>query len=99
VDGAGGRSGRDRLVHQWRLPLGPLLLSVAVAVVLAVLWRRGSHTYRHGSQARRVVFAALALIVPALLVYPLLVAESELHTRRSIVERYAVEALAHRGRC
>ncbi len=72
--------------RQWRLPLGPLLLSIAVAVVLAVLWRRGSHTYRHGSQARRVVFAVLALIVPALLVYPLLVAESDLHTRRSIVE-------------
>ncbi len=81
--------------RDWRLPVGPLLLCVAVAVTIALAWRKGSRAYRHGSQARRVVFAICALIVPSLLVYPLLVAEATAHTRRSIVSQYAVEALAH----
>jgi signal transduction histidine kinase len=79
----------------WELSREPLLLTTAAAGVAALAWRRGAPWIRHGSQARRVAVASLALVVPSILLYPSLADVADRAKTRLITERFAVETLAH----
>jgi signal transduction histidine kinase len=79
-----------------RLPPGPLLLPAIVAIMAAGAARYVAPQYRRASQALRLVALFLALAVPSLVCYPMVVTLTEAQTRAIIAGPLAREALAHR---
>ena len=82
----------------WRevpLPHLPLVLMAVLAASVAYLARFGVPWYRHGSQATRMAALFLALLVPALLLYPSLVHFVDGAKMRLIETQYAVETRSH----
>ncbi len=68
---------------------------MAAAGVAALVASRGLAWFRRGTQARRLVTIYVALLVPTLLTYPLLL-DAVVRTKRHLVAtEYAVEALNH----
>ncbi|HWJ56988.1 MAG TPA: HAMP domain-containing sensor histidine kinase, partial [Vicinamibacterales bacterium] len=74
---------------------GPLVLfSVAVAAT-AWLTRRGIPWFRHGSQASRLGWLLVALLIPAWLLYPVLVGVVERVKTRLVEDDYAKQVRSH----
>lgn len=82
------------VLTNWNIPRAPLLLTVASAGLLALLWRRTSAWFRHASEGGRVLAAMLMLIVPSVLLYPSLADVAERSRQQWIEERFATETLA-----
>ena len=86
--------GRVSLVDA-EYPVLPALLVVAACVVAASLARRIVPWYRHTSQAARLLAAFVAILVPAITLYPSVAFHAD-HARRRLVERqYATQAANH----
>ena len=66
-----------------------------LAASVAYLARYGVPWYRHGSQATRMAALFLALLLPALLLYPSLVHFVDGAKRRLVETQYAVETRSH----
>jgi HAMP domain-containing protein len=82
----------------WRdetLPHLPLVLMATLAASAAYLTRFGLPWYRHGSQAVRMAALFVALLLPALLLYPSLVHFVDGAKQRLIETQYAVETRSH----
>jgi nitrogen fixation/metabolism regulation signal transduction histidine kinase len=77
------------------LPALPLVLSALAVASLAWITRRGIPWYRHGSQASRLGWRVVALLVPAWFLYPSLVDTVERAKRQLIAGSYAREVLNH----
>ena len=74
---------------------GPLLVfSVAVAAT-AWMTRRGIPWFRHGSQASRLGWLLIALLLPAWLLYPVLVDVVDRVKTRLVAEDYAPQVRRH----
>jgi signal transduction histidine kinase len=83
-----------------RVPLshpGPLLPAVVVVLAATALARWGMPRYRHASQGLRLVTAYLALCVPSLALYPVVVSLEQADLERTLAGQYAPEALNHRS--
>ena len=78
------------------IPTGPLLFAVGVAGACAavIVWMRGRA--RHASQAMRFAAMFLALLVPALAMYPSLVAFATAAKERFIETDYGPQAASQR---
>ena len=72
----------------------PFVAMLGGSVVAAVLVPHLRPRFRHASHAARVLTLFLALLVPALLVYPSLLHHGE-QTMRRLVEGYALQAEQH----
>jgi signal transduction histidine kinase len=82
----------------WRdvpLPHLPLVLMAILSACVAYLARFGVPWYRHGSQATRMAVLFLALLLPALLLYPSLVHFVDGAKQRLVETQYAVETRSH----
>jgi signal transduction histidine kinase len=79
----------------WRMPPAALLGGVAIAAIAAFSAPRWSGRVRHAPQAGRLLTIFLALLAPALLLYPSVHAAADRATRRLIETQYAPQALAH----
>ncbi|HEY8551383.1 MAG TPA: ATP-binding protein [Vicinamibacterales bacterium] len=76
----------------------PRLPMATVAILVAfVAWttRRGIPWFRHGSQAARLGWLLLALLIPALALYPSLVAVVERAKQQLIETQYALQVQSH----
>ena len=72
-----------------------LLAWVAAGAVAALVLASGLSWFRHGSQSRRLLTVYGALLLPALLLYPLLLDGVMRAKRRLVATEYAVEAITH----
>jgi signal transduction histidine kinase len=68
-------------------------LAVGGPVLAAWAWVLRGNRWRRGSQAMRLTAAALALIVPSLALYPLLVHAADVSRRLQIETRFARQAM------
>ncbi|MPY89774.1 MAG: HAMP domain-containing protein [Luteitalea sp.] len=71
------------------------ILTLVAGTGAAWMTARGIAWYRHGSPTIRLVALFLALLLPALLLYPALFHEVDRDTRRLIETNYATQALEH----
>ncbi len=78
------------------LPEAALVAFVAAAAVAALVIAGGLSWFRRGTQARRLLTVYGVLLLPALLLYPLLLDSVVRVRRRLVATEYAVEALNHR---
>jgi signal transduction histidine kinase len=79
----------------WRTPPLAIVAGTAAAAVAAFYAPRWAARFRHAPQAGRLLTLFVALLVPALLLYPSARSAAERATRRLIETRYAPQALAH----
>ena len=83
---------------EWRgddLPTLALLAMVVCAGAATLLGARGMAWFRRGSQTRRLLSAYAALLLPALLLYPLLL-HAIGHARRDLIStQYAPQVVSH----
>ena len=77
------------------LPASPLLLVTGAAMGAALMAPRGVARFRHASQGSRLVGLFLALLAPALLMYPMTVEFADRAERRVIATQYARQATNH----
>jgi signal transduction histidine kinase len=77
------------------LPLGAALLVASVVVGLTVVLSRGVGWFRRGSQALRLGASLVAVVLPALLLYPSLSFYAERQKADLIERQYASEAMTH----
>ena len=84
------------LASAWLVPWRSVLLATGVAAVAAVLAPRGVARFRHASQAARLTLLFLALVVPALVMYPSLVHFAERSARNTIETKLAPQAVNQR---
>ena len=80
-----------------QIGVGPWPLVVAVVAVAATAWitRRGIAWFRHGSQASRLGWLLVALLLPAWLLYPVLVDVVERTKTRLVEDTYAAQVRRH----
>lgn len=83
------------LVGARELPEAALLALVAASAVVALVMAGGLAWFRHGNQARRLLTVYLVLLLPALLLYPLLLDSVVRAKRHRVANEYAVEAVTH----
>jgi two-component system, NtrC family, nitrogen regulation sensor histidine kinase NtrY len=76
-------------------PEGAVLLLVGTAALCALLVSSGVAWFRRGTQARRLLTVYGLLLLPALLLYPLLIDAVDRARRNLVAEQYAVEAVSH----
>ena len=79
-------------------PIVALLAMALCAGVAALLSTRGMAAFRRGSQTRRLITAYGALLLPALLLYPLLLHAID-HARKDLIAtQYAPQVVSHPAR-
>ena len=74
---------------------GPLVVFALAVAAAAWLTRRGIPWFRHGSQASRLGWLLVALLVPAWLLYPVLVDVVDRVKTRLVEEEYAPQVRRH----
>ena len=74
---------------------GPLVLFTLAVAATAWLTRRGIPWFRHGSQASRLGWLLVALLIPAWLLYPVLVDVVEHVKTRLVEDDYAKQVRSH----
>ncbi len=74
---------------------GPLVLFSLAVAATAWLTRRGIPWFRHGSQASRLGWLLVALLIPAWLLYPVLVDVVEHVKTRLVEDDYAKQVRSH----
>ena len=74
---------------------GPLVIFALAVAASAWLTRRGIPWFRHGSQASRLGWLLVALLVPAWLLYPLLVDVVDRVKTRLVEQEYAPQVRRH----
>jgi signal transduction histidine kinase len=77
------------------LPALPLVLASAAVASVAWITRRGVPWYRHGSQASRLGWRVVALLVPAWFLYPALVHTVDRAKRQLVAGSYSKEVRNH----
>lgn len=77
------------------LPEVALIGLVGAAAIVALVIARGLSWFRRGTQATRLLTTYGVLLLPALLMYPLLLDSVVRAKRRVVASEYAVEALNH----
>jgi hypothetical protein len=77
------------------LPEVALIASVGASALVALAIARGLAWFRRGTQARRLLTTYVIVLLPALLMYPLLLDSVVRAKRRLVATQYAVEALNH----
>jgi signal transduction histidine kinase len=77
------------------VPVMPFVAMLAGSIVLAAAIPFLRPRFRHASHATRVMTLFLALLLPALLVYPSLLYHGERTKQRFIETQYAVQAASH----
>jgi hypothetical protein len=80
----------------WAVPWRSALVAIVVAAAVAILAPRGVARFRHASQAARLILLFLALVVPALVMYPSLVHFAEQSARRTVESTLAPQAVNQR---
>ncbi len=81
---------------RWRVPVVQTTLACFAVVAAAMLSRRVVPRFRHASQALRLILAFLALLLPALVMYPTLVHFADRANRREIERTFAPEVMNQR---
>jgi signal transduction histidine kinase len=82
---------------RWRgaeLPVGSLLAMIVAAGVVTLLSVRGLAWFRRGTQARRLLAIYAALLLPALLLYPLLLHAVDRARRDLVTTQYTPQVLS-----
>jgi signal transduction histidine kinase len=80
----------------WRAPALAIVAGTAASAIAAFSAPRWGARFRHAPQAARLLaLFVVAVLVPALLVYPSARAAADTATRRLIESRFAPQALAH----
>ncbi len=79
----------------WNLATTGLLLSGGACVAVAATSQRLATSYRHASQAPRLLVGFLVLLVPALLLYPTLLHLAEGSKQRLVETQFAPQAARH----
>jgi signal transduction histidine kinase len=74
---------------------GPLVVFALAVAAVAWLTRRGIPWFRHGSQASRLGWLLVALLLPAWLLYPVLVDVVDRVKTRLVEEEYAPQVRRH----
>jgi hypothetical protein len=77
------------------LPLLPFVTAGVVVAAVAWITRRGVPWYRRGSQASRLGWRGIALLVPAWLLYPALLYSVDGAKRQLVAESYSKEVRSH----
>jgi signal transduction histidine kinase len=86
-------------IARWRGAHPPIFALAAMALcagTAALASARGMSWFRRGTQALRLLWAYAALLLPALLLYPLLLHAIDDTRRTLIAAQYAPEVLTHR---
>lgn len=78
-------------------PAAALVAPLVLAMLLAVLGGRVLSRYRHGSQAFRLLVLMLAIVGPALALYPTVLGVALAAKRQLVETRYAPQALSQRS--
>jgi nitrogen fixation/metabolism regulation signal transduction histidine kinase len=78
------------------VPAAPFVWACGVAMLLTLTIGRGRAPYRHASQGFRLVVSVLAVIVPALVLYPAVLNVANRATRQLIETQFGPEALMQR---
>jgi signal transduction histidine kinase len=87
--------GAGALVFAWHTPALAIVAGAVAAAVAAFYAPRWGPRFRRAPQAARLLALFVALMIPALLVYPSARAAAERAPRSLIESRYAPQALAH----
>ena len=77
-------------------PVAPLMWAASAVLLLTLTIGRGRARYRHASQGFRLVVSVLAVIVPAVVMYPAVVNVANHATRQLIETQFGPEALTQR---
>ena len=80
----------DQIVARW-----PIVVAVVAVAATAWITRRGIAWFRHGSQASRLGWLLVALLVPAWLLYPVLVDVVERTKAQLVEDTYATQVRQH----
>ena len=80
----------------WRVPWVPAAVAYAAVVVAAVLSGRVVPWFRHASQGLRLVLAFLALLLPAVVMYPTLMHFADRANHVEIERNFAPEVITQR---
>ena len=78
------------------MPRGPVVWTCGAAIVLALALGRWRSHHRHASQGLRLVVSALAMIIPALVMYPAALNVATRATRQLVETQFGPEALTQR---
>jgi signal transduction histidine kinase len=81
--------------QDWRAPALAIVAGTAASAIAAFSAPRWGARFRHAPQAARLLALFVAVLVPALLVYPSARAAADTATRKLIESRFAPQALAH----
>ena len=84
------------LVNSTMSPPAPTLWAAGTAMVVTLAIGRARTQYRHASQGFRLVVGGLALIVPAIVMYPVVLNAAELAAHQLIESQFGPEALTQR---
>ncbi|MGI8673041.1 MAG: ATP-binding protein, partial [Luteitalea sp.] len=76
-------------------PFGALLAMAAVVGMVCLLTTQRVAWFRHGTQGRRLLTLYGALLLPALLLYPLLLHAVDRARRALVASRYAPQVVSH----
>jgi signal transduction histidine kinase len=79
-------------------PVAPFVWAGATAMLITLVIERRRARYRHASQGLRLVVGALALIVPAIGMYPTVLRVATRTTRQLVETQFGPEALRQRER-
>jgi signal transduction histidine kinase len=82
-------------MFDWRASPTSIAAGAAAAAIAAFYAPRAGVRFRHAPQAARLLTLFLALLVPALLLYPSAYVAADRATRRLIETRFVPQALAH----
>jgi signal transduction histidine kinase len=77
------------------LPGAPMILAAGACAAAALVGPRVVVRYRHASHATRLVALFLALLLPALLLYPSMLYFADRAKRESIETKYTTQAMHH----
>jgi signal transduction histidine kinase len=80
---------------EWPLPAWPTLLAVAGCAAAGWLGRSAAAWHRHASQASRLLIRLLALLAPAVLIYPSLLHHAHRAKARLVETQFAAQAANH----
>ena len=80
----------------WRVPWVQTTLAYLAVVAAAIFSRRVVPRFRHASQALRLILAFLALLLPAVVMYPTLMHFAERANRREIERTFEPEVMNQR---
>ncbi|HEY7446076.1 MAG TPA: HAMP domain-containing sensor histidine kinase [Vicinamibacterales bacterium] len=78
------------------VPATPIVAGAGAAAVLALAIGRGRARYRHASQGLRLIVGGLAVILPALVMYPAVLNVATRSTEQLVERQFGPEALLQR---